>query len=236
MAAVSMAASGAAFADDGALLHFDPPQLNLAQGEHAAVDLVLDSPQQLRGFQLRIRYDPHLVALESVEAGNFFSDWANTHDSNANLVFPFRPDNARGETAVGGIALFGGPPHEGPSGSGVVLRIHLMALQDAAAGSATLDFGDVILANGDSQEVQNVMAAPAVVVVGDASAAGASSPPTYAIQAASPPSRPPDPIILGLPKSRWAEFSVPIIIGSGLILGALLYWLIMTRAGAPRRA
>src|SRR5258708_37842444 len=66
-----------------------------------------------------------------------------------------------------------------------------------------------------------------------AGAPAGAAPTPRVIPATSPPKRAADPTILGLPRSRWAEYFVPGAVGIGLVVGALLYWLVMTRTGLP---
>src|SRR5579859_4655532 len=143
------AANGVLFGSGGALSAFAagsqvnlaPASVVVAAGQQATVDVDITTDEPVRGVQLRLRYNPKVVQVDSVTEGTFFSTWADANGARANLVFPFTPDNAAGETKVGGIALFGGPGGQGhgASGSGTLLTIHLTGLSGASGTTSALD-------------------------------------------------------------------------------------------------
>lgn len=164
----------------------DPPALVVGPGDRATVNVVLSSDVALRGAQLKIKYDPGVVQIDSIVDGPYFSAWAKKHGATAPMVFPFTPDNTTGETKVGGIAVFGGLPHVGASGSAPLITVHLTGASRADTASTTLDFGAVILADQESQKVETIQVSGATVTVGPPGTLVAPAPTPFAVSQPPP--------------------------------------------------
>jgi hypothetical protein len=80
------------------------------------------------------------------------------------MVFPFTPNNETGQTLVGGIALFGGVPHVGASGSAPLVTAHVTAVAPSQAATS-LRYDAVILADYDSQKIPEIKVTGAEVSV-----------------------------------------------------------------------
>ena len=213
----------------------DPAALALTPGQHADVNLVLSSDVELRGAQLKIIYDPHVVLIDSVTEGTYFRQWADSHGATAAMVFPFTPNNETGQTLVGGIALFGGLPRVGASGSAPLITAHLTGVATTQA-TASLRYEAVVLADNESQRVPQIKVTGVEVTVGPA--------------AANPPALP-TPSIVTQPANRLSRAPVspldaiygwlmqhlePIrTVGVGLIVAGFAYVLIVRLASPGAR-
>ena len=237
-ALILFAASATPVMAASALVTFSPASVVVGPGQQTTIDVVVSSDVPIRGVQLKLRYDPKAVQIVDVAQGDFLSKWASDHGAAANLVFPFTPDNAVGETKVGAVALFGGPPGpaEGVTGSGTLLKVRLTGASGDSQKPTHLDMDSLVLADASGERVQGVESTGASIVVGPPGTTSAPVPtavvhsvaPRPLVEAVSPQ----DQLLNWL---RHNELWLGII-GAGLIAAAAIYMLVMRFGAHPPRA
>jgi hypothetical protein len=185
----------------GTSLTVAPARKAVNPGEHFQLDVVINTETPTRGLQLALNYDPSVVQLDRVQVGSFYQSWASSNGAQASIAIPFRPNNTNGQTTLGGLAILGGPPLAGPTGSGPVLSLELTA-RDGINGRSPIAFAQGAVSgmiNGHAQTIDGVVAAGGLVFVG---------PPDDSVT-------PPQPIILP-DQARLPEFvPAPIVPAPG---------------------
>ena len=152
-----------------------PPSVAANPGDQLKLDVILSSDVPTRGMQFGLTFDPNVIQIDKVVDGPFYQSWASAHGAQAQTVVPFKPDNAKGAVSVGGVAVLGGPPTDGPSGSGIVVTLQVTA-KSGAQGVSQIGFTSVIVDDANSREIPAVASTGAAVGVGvDASSIGGPS-------------------------------------------------------------
>ena len=106
-----------------------PRQSAVSPGSRLEVDVVLSSEAPTRGTEVGLDFDPALARLDGVVEGTFYSAWAKAHRATTTVIpRPPRVDQARGRMVPVGIAIFGGPPTEGPTARGRLVTVNLTIL------------------------------------------------------------------------------------------------------------
>ncbi|MGB8214045.1 MAG: hypothetical protein WCE68_10850, partial [Anaerolineales bacterium] len=106
----------------------------VAVGQNFDVVVNINTSQPSFGAQVDLKFDPSLVKCDSADLGTFYSDWATAHSLVTSSTAP-TCDNTNGIATGGNIAIIGGTPGTGPTGSGSLFVLHFTAL---AAGTSAL--------------------------------------------------------------------------------------------------
>lgn len=191
LAAISLACQMAtlafpamAFADTA--ITISPSSTAIQPGEQFSLDVVMSSDEPTRGIQLGLHYDPQRLSVNRVTPdATFYATWAKSNGAQAKAVIPFTNDPAAQHISTGGIILFGGPPTDGPTGTGTLLHLELTAAPDAQ-GQTSIDFENLIVSNRWAESVPQVSGTGAIITIG-ASAAAAPAPTPAVVLPINPP-------------------------------------------------
>jgi hypothetical protein len=128
-------------------LSFSPPQaLVSAASQEFTVNVVVNTDKPTRSFQAKIKFDPSILKLDSLEEGDFYSTWAGNNGGSSNMMPAPTINNTLGETSVIGILITGaaaaGDHYGGPTGSGTIIVLHFTS---KAVGVSTLTMENVLL-------------------------------------------------------------------------------------------
>jgi hypothetical protein len=123
-----------------ASLAVSPTVTTMAPGASATVVVVVSVGQVSRGLSFGLTFDASVIAIDSVDEGTFYSDWA-TANGDSTLVLPaWTVDNSAGTVSDGGVSMTGGTTSQGPSsGSGTAATISFHTLANAS-GTSPLNF------------------------------------------------------------------------------------------------
>jgi hypothetical protein len=152
----------------GTTLTISPATSDVQPGDHLRLQVVLNTDTPTRGLQFGISYDPQLIQIDDVSMGPFYSDWADSAGAGTTSI-PFVADNSAGRISIGGVAVLGGEPDSGATGSGVVLNLQATA-REGSTGQSSLQFMNVVVSNAFARAIPEVAATGAVLQVGGASA------------------------------------------------------------------
>jgi hypothetical protein len=211
----------------GTFLSVSPPGVAVAPGHRFELDIMITSDTPTRGVQFALTYDPKLVEIDHVDAGEFYSDWASAHSGQAGVVVPFSSSGAEGRTSIGALAVLANA-EGGAQGSGRLARVTLNARE--ATGEATLEFSDVRVSSDRAQSLPVVQGTGATISVGGAGPPAAPQPVQFRSITPTPAADEPIGVVLpdapvapsspGLP--AWVLISaVPLIVG--LLTYVILY-------------
>jgi hypothetical protein len=115
----------------------------LGQGEKFEVLVTLDSGVPSRGAQFDLSFDPRLVKVVSVTAGDYYSKWFSHKDStyfNEGIQ-----DNKSGTLQAIGACILGEGKTE-ITGTGIIARITLETTSDKLTGKSALELSQTFLA------------------------------------------------------------------------------------------
>ena len=122
-------------------------------GQTFSVDVMISGITDLYGYQFSLSFDPALLHANSSSEGSFLSSAGSTFGD------PGTIDNTGGMLSSAFYVLNGAVP--GATGSGMLIHMSFTAL---AAGTATLNFSDVIFQNSALADIA-VTAQPGTVAV-----------------------------------------------------------------------
>jgi hypothetical protein len=110
----------------------------------SAFDLTVSftSPAATRGAQFGLSFDPRAIAVTGIDEGDYYRSWATAQQASTTVMPGFQVDVEQGWVEPYGIALLGGPPTGGPSGSGVLATVHCKA-KASASGRTTITLQSV---------------------------------------------------------------------------------------------
>jgi hypothetical protein len=161
----------------GTSLTVSPPTSDLEPGEHIHLQVVLNTEAPSRGLQFGMTFDPAVIQIDDVSVGSFYADWASSVGAGTTSI-PFVPDNTSGRISIGGVAVLGGQPDAGATGSGVVLNLEATA-RGGGTGQSLLRFNDVVVSSAQARDLPEVAATGAVLQVGPSAAARAPAQQTF---------------------------------------------------------
>jgi general secretion pathway protein D len=113
-------------------IRLEPESLSLKKGETALVQVYVENVADLFSAALRFRYDPHLLAVEDVQHGDFLSE------GKQEVAIVQRIDAEKGEA---GIFTTRQPNTAGVSGKGVLLSLVIKRLADGPASIQLAEVG-----------------------------------------------------------------------------------------------
>jgi general secretion pathway protein D len=113
-------------------LRLEPSTLSIKTGETAAIRVQVDNIEDLFSSSLLLRYDPHLLAVEDVQHGDFLS--GGTQE----VAIIQRIDKDKGQA---GIFTTRQPNTAGVNGKGVLLTILVKRLADGPASLQVVEVG-----------------------------------------------------------------------------------------------
>jgi hypothetical protein len=191
-----------------------PATTSVQPGDNFDLDVVINSDTASRGVQFGLTFDPAVVQVTKVTPGGYYQDWAKSHQATASIAIPFKPDNQKGKVSTGGIAILGGPPTDGPTGTGTVLTVSFTG-QPGANGTAKIEFVDLQVSSTSAQNIPDVVVTGAVVGVGAAGAAAALQAPSPAVATIAPiPTATPGPNAYVIPPTGLVKAASPAAGGS----------------------
>ena len=118
-----------------------------------------------RGAQCSLTFDPSLLQCDSVDEGDFFKTWAQSH-SCSTLVFPAPEiNNNVGQVSDIGVAIMG-QTAGGPSGSGTFCTYH-MAAKVGARGQSSITLTDAQVADQTGAILHGITVNNGQVTVGN---------------------------------------------------------------------
>jgi len=176
-----------------------------------------------RGAQCSLTFDPSLLQCNSVDEGDFFKSWAQSH-SCSTIVFPTPEiNNNSGQVSDIGIAIMG-QTTGGPSGSGIFCTYH-MAAKAEASGPSSVILTDAQIADQTGVILQGITLDNGQVTVGNATPTsineGATTPTPAPIPSVTPPPASSAPAV------NWSLISG--IIGAVIVIGAGTYFMLTRR-------
>jgi hypothetical protein len=155
-----------------------PDALAVKPGESFEVNVWLTTAYTTRGAQFGLSYDPRLIEVTGVVEGEYYRTWAMRNKASTGLVPKVMIDPERGLVRPFAIAVLGGPPTDGPNGSGSLATVQGRA-RPGASGTTTLRLEGVeissvqssdVNANGSITSVPSATIADAQIAVGDSAA------------------------------------------------------------------
>jgi hypothetical protein len=128
------------------MVAIEPVSLSADPGGAVTAQVVIRDAVDLGGFEFTLAFDPQVIEITGVEAGNFVG-------STGRSTIPLGPDidNQGGRVTFGLVTLGSGA---GPEGSGELALITIGALQE---GSTALDLQDVQVFDTDGAEVASAV-------------------------------------------------------------------------------
>jgi general secretion pathway protein D len=120
---------------------FQPASIELAAGEKATVELIVENVTQLFGSPLRIGYDPRVLKVTDITRGPFLEG------DGMDLIFA---KNIRAEVGQAAVNISRFPGTGGSDGRGVLVTLHL---EGVAAGSAKIAVTSTGARNAEAQPI-----------------------------------------------------------------------------------
>jgi general secretion pathway protein D len=137
-AAPSTAAPGAR-PDDGVALHFAPRTIDAAEGKTFTVSIVADNATDLGAAPVEIRFDPKMLRLNDVAAGDLLAQGG---------AVPLLTKNIQNESGTASIQVSRQPGLKGASGSGALVTFTFSAV---AAGETQVMAPNLTVRNSQGQ-------------------------------------------------------------------------------------
>jgi general secretion pathway protein D len=124
-------ASAPPVAGGGPRMHFDPGTLNLAPGQTATLNVVIDNVSDLFSVPMMLQYNPAVISVEEVRHGGFLSG------GNQDIAIVQRVDKEHGQAVISATRQ---PNTSGVNGSGTLLGVVVKGL---ASGTSQLSIVQV---------------------------------------------------------------------------------------------
>ena len=176
-----------------------------------------------RGAQVSLIFDPSLLQCNSVDEGDFFKSWAQSH-SCSTIVFPTPEiNNNSGQVSDIGIAIMG-QTTGGPSGSGTFCTYH-MTTKAEASGQSSIILTDAQIADQTGVILRGITVNNGQVTVGNTTPISISGGVTTPTPAPMPLVTPPP--ASSAPAVNWSLIGG--IIGAVIVIGAGTYLLFTRR-------
>jgi len=126
----------------GARVKFNPSRMEVRLSSPVAVSVVIESATDVSSAPLTIRFDPKMLHLNDVTAGNFLAADGQT---------PVLTKNIQNETGMATVTINRPPGVPGVSGpGGVLLNLNF---QTVARGSTTVTIPNASVRNSQGQPV-----------------------------------------------------------------------------------
>ncbi len=120
---------------------FEPASIELAAGEQATVELIVENVTQLFGSPLRIGFDPRILKVTDITRGPFLEG------DGMDLIFA---KNIRAEVGQAAVNISRFPGTGGSDGRGVLVTLHL---EGVAPGSSKIGITSTGARNADAQPI-----------------------------------------------------------------------------------
>ena len=126
-------------------LNLVPAATIVAPNQSFTVEMDLNTTQPSWAIQFGATFDKAILHCDSIERGNFYTDWADQNSYTWLEIPPPTCNNATGKIVLGSTSIVGVEQNgRGPSGSGKVYTLHFTAL---AAGTSPITLTDVIVSD-----------------------------------------------------------------------------------------
>jgi hypothetical protein len=142
-------------------VRLSPDALALKPGQSFEIQVWLDTAYTTRGVQFGFTYDPKLIEVTKVTEAEYYRTWAIKNHASTTVIPGVSIDAEHGVIKPLAIALLGGPPNDGPSGSGLIAYVDGRA-KAGASGTTTLRLEGVEISRVEPSAIQGMASVSSV--------------------------------------------------------------------------